>query len=254
MKKLLFFVWIPIFFIACEEDSAVPVKRLTDDSDVELVSDIRRFNSIKNSLNSDPFDIRQVIREDDLIKVVVQYSGGCQSHEFEVLWNQDFDELDNEEFGYSMTELLITHNANGDLCEAAITDTLTIALNDINSEIDWELYAVRLLNGSKDQSFVAFPFIESIQESEFCMMEVEMERVICGDGLLGNVWFKYAEQNYLQPASIATFMLIDPDLPEGLYRVGVKVSTWVPDTDTGICAAFPGYAVPVEIWCLEKVE
>ena len=253
MKKILYFLMVPIFLFSCEEDSAEPVT-LTDNSDVELISDNQRFNSIKNQRDSDDFDIRGAERDGNIIRILVQYGGGCEEHRFEVLWNMDYDNLSGTEQGFNLTELLIVHDGNGDLCEAAITDTLTIDLNDIDETVDWSRYAVRLLNGSKDQSVVTFPMMESFMESEHCILEVEMERVVCGDGLLGNLWFRYAENNYLQPSSIASLILLDPDLPEGKYLMGVKVSTWTPEPDNANCLAFPGYSVPVEIWCIEKIE
>jgi hypothetical protein len=107
---------------------------------------------------------------------------------------------------------------------------------------------------------VVFDFLEPVWESETCLIEVEAERVHCGDGLFQNLWFKYAEDEfgngiYLQPASIASFMLLDPEmLDEKRYRMGVKVTTWDPNPDPIVCAAFPGFSIPVEIYCIERIE
>ena len=254
MKKILYLLFIPLLWTACEEDNASPVINLTDTSDVTVTADISRFASFKNNRNSDPFEIRKILRSEDIIQVIVQYSGGCEAHAFEVLWNEELYEKENGHYGFNMTELVITHNANGDLCEAAITDTLTIALDDLSDQVDWEFYGVRTINGSHQQSVVSTMLLEPVWESEECLLDVVMERVHCGDGLLDNAWFRYADQNYFQPASIASLMLIDPDLPEGNYQIGVKVTTWDPNPDPVICSAFPGWSVPVEIWCLQKVD
>ena len=248
-----YFLILVLILSSCDEDTVEPVQ-LGDASSIDVVLDVHRFNTFKNNRNSDPFEIRGISREGDLIKLTVQYGGGCEPHDFQILWNQKYDELENDEFGFNMTDLIIHHNANGDLCEAALTDTLYIYLDDLDNEIDWDKYAVRLQNGSRVQDVVAFFVMEPVWESEECLIEVEMERVICGDGLLGNVWFSYAENNYLQPASIASFMLIDPDLPVGKYKIGVRVTTWNPNPDAVICTAFPGYSVPVDIYCLEHIE
>ncbi len=247
-------LFIPFLWIACEDDSLEPAENLTQNSEVTLTADANRFNSLKSNRSSDPFVIRKVLRDHNVVKVIVQYGGGCEAHDFEILWDRELVELENGHYGVSMTELLITHDANGDMCEAAITDTLTIALNDLNDQVDWDFYGVRIINGSRQQSVVSTQLMEPVWESEECLVEVVMERVHCGDGLLDNAWFRFADQNYFQPATVAALIQLDPDLPEGHYRIGVKVTTWDPNPDPVICAAFPGWSIPVEIWCLEKID
>ena len=254
MKKILYILFVPLLWTACEEDNLEPAVNLTNNSDVTLTADASRFNALKENRSSDPFEIRNILRDGNIIQVIVQYSGGCEPHEFEVLWNRELDELENGHYGFSMTDLVITHNANGDLCEAAITDTLAIALHDLSNQVDWDFYGVRIINGSRQQSVVITLLLEPVWESEECLLDVVLESVICGDGLLDNAWFRYADQNYFQPVSIASLIQLDPDLPEGNYQIGVKVTTWDPNPDTAICAAFPGWSVPVEIWCLQKID
>ena len=52
----------------------------------------------------------------DVLRVAVSYSGGCEDHTFEL----GFSTANPE------PELWLKHDANGDLCEAYITDTLAI--------------------------------------------------------------------------------------------------------------------------------
>ena len=157
MEKLFYFLILVLIFSSCDEDTVEPVQ-LGDASSIDVVLDAHRFNSFKNNRNSDPFEIRDIIREGDLIKLTVQYSGGCEPHNFQILWNQKFDKLENGEYGFNMTDLIIHHNANGDLCEAALTDTLYISLNDLDNDIDWDDYAVRFQNGSREQDVCRFLF------------------------------------------------------------------------------------------------
>ena len=260
MKKIIYFLVLSLFFVACEEDKVNIPQSLTDQSDITVTLDMQRFHAFGNDRNSDDFDIRNVHRDGDVIEILVQYGGGCEPHDFEIIWNNEVEELESGHNGYNIIELFLLHNANGDLCEAALRDTLYISLNDLDPSVNWDQYAVRIQNGSKEQDVVAINFMEPVWESETCLIEVEAERVICGDGLIENLWFKYAEDEfgngiYLQPASIAAFILLDPNIPEGeKYKMGVKVSTWDPNPDTGVCAAFPGYSVPVDIYCIESVE
>jgi len=52
----------------------------------------------------------------DVLRVTVSYSGGCQDHAFELAYSVVGME----------PELWLDHDANGDLCEAYITETLDI--------------------------------------------------------------------------------------------------------------------------------
>lgn len=62
--------------------------------------------------------------ENDCLKIDVEYSGGCEDHEF-VLYQI-----------YSMSStkdpvLFLSHNANGDACEAYLTETLSFDLSSL---------------------------------------------------------------------------------------------------------------------------
>ncbi|MFQ5571077.1 MAG: hypothetical protein ACE5G0_15465 [Rhodothermales bacterium] len=54
----------------------------------------------------------------DGLHVTVQYSGGCLSHQFKVLFTSRGD----------TTEIWLHHDGNGDRCEAYLTETLTLSV------------------------------------------------------------------------------------------------------------------------------
>ncbi len=64
--------------------------------------------------------------QDDCLALVVSYGGGCASHDFALYWD-----------GTSLlsvpgrVQLSLLHNANGDLCEAILTDSLHFDLTGI---------------------------------------------------------------------------------------------------------------------------
>jgi hypothetical protein len=80
---------------------------------------------------SDPFEIKGVEREDDSLKVTVGYSGGCQIHNFNVIWDGIITASNP-----CQINLIIDHDANGDHCEAYFVETLVIDLNQLIGEGD----------------------------------------------------------------------------------------------------------------------
>ncbi len=53
------------------------------------------------------------------LHVTVQYSGGCKAHVFDVRFRTSGN----------TTEVWLQHDANGDLCEAFLTETLQLAIS-----------------------------------------------------------------------------------------------------------------------------
>ena len=80
---------------------------------------------------SDPFDIKGVEREGDILKVAVSYSGGCEEHDFNVIWDGTIATSNP-----CQINLIIDHDANGDNCEAYFIENLEIDLNQLIGEGD----------------------------------------------------------------------------------------------------------------------
>ncbi|PAP75122.1 hypothetical protein [Rubrivirga marina] len=62
----------------------------------------------------DPYRVESATLDGDTLRAVVQYGGGCATHTFERQ-----SQTDGERW-----EVWFVHDANGDLCEALLTDTL----------------------------------------------------------------------------------------------------------------------------------
>lgn len=90
-------------------------------------------NRLNNINTGDSFKINSAKRTKDILEVSVSYGGGCKSHTFDVIWD-----------GVVYTDspcninLIITHNANKDNCEALITETLSINLKDLIGDNDYK--------------------------------------------------------------------------------------------------------------------
>ena len=86
-----------------------------------------RINGISKGAN---YAIKNVIRENDFIKIDLSYSGGCKQHLFEIIWD-----------GIVFTDdpchmnLLLIHDDNNDSCEALVNKTIIINLDDLIGDI-----------------------------------------------------------------------------------------------------------------------
>ncbi len=256
----LIFIGVIFFGTACEDDSKAIIPGPVARPIVNVKSDGVLFDGLignRSDVSSDSFIIRKTWREDHHLFVVVQYSGGCEEHEFELVWDPVITLVTEDQIGLDQAQLIITHNGNGDLCEAALTDTLSVNLSDIAATTDTDHLSIRVMNGSGDQTFSVVSDLVGIPENETCEYEVVLTEVVCGDGLFENRWFRFTEKDhpaYLQPVSVADLIQLTLGPPNGKYKIGVKVVAWSPDPDKAICLAYPGPSIPVEIWCMELIE
>ncbi len=62
----------------------------------------------------DAYTVRSATLDGDTLRAVVWYGGGCEAHAFDLR-----SQTDGQRW-----EVWFVHDANGDRCEAAITDTL----------------------------------------------------------------------------------------------------------------------------------
>lgn len=130
MKKVekLIIVFILFFTIACDNNEAIGNDMNTLDK-INLIIDQQKFLNADanrrngNVNNSDSFEIKNIEREGDILKVQVSYSGGCKNHTFDVLWGASVL-LSHP----CQINLILKHDANNDLCEAYITEILEIDL------------------------------------------------------------------------------------------------------------------------------
>jgi hypothetical protein len=76
----------------------------------------------------DPFTINQVEVKGDSIYVTVQYSGGCQNHEFKMISNGNFLKSLPPQL-----PLYLEHKANGDNCRALKIETLVFDIQPLRS-------------------------------------------------------------------------------------------------------------------------
>ena len=76
---------------------------------------------------SDPFRLNSAAVNDDVLTLVVDYSGGCRDHEFTLTAPRSFQ----ESAGSVQLAITLIHDANGDRCEANPTEQLRFDLSPI---------------------------------------------------------------------------------------------------------------------------
>ncbi len=97
--------------------------------------------------NGAPFTINSIERNGNILLVEVSYSGGCKPHEFSAVWD-GIALFTNP----PIIPVILKHDANGDACEAYLTETLELDLSTIVK--DQELLdkaVISLINGTSDQ-------------------------------------------------------------------------------------------------------
>ena len=72
---------------------------------------------------ADAFELTAAAITGDTLAVTVSYSGGCQDHQFTLVASASFLESDPVQL-----EVALVHNANGDVCEALLTEDYLFSL------------------------------------------------------------------------------------------------------------------------------
>ena len=146
---------VVLFVIGCEK---TPTKIIdeTDNDDDDTVSvtpgdlpddDTKLFENVViltgnddvddiDQYGGDIFDFNSATIEGDTLTVAVSYGGGCETHVFTLLVEPDFipDFTDDGPgIGFS-----IAHNANGDACEAWLTESYHFDLTSIKEKYQAE--------------------------------------------------------------------------------------------------------------------
>ena len=216
------------------------------------------------SVNSDPFTLDSIIVQGDKVEVTVSYPGGCTQHSFEIIWNETVTNSNPPGI-----DLAVIHDANGDSCEAYITEVLTFNLDDLIDSTLAEAVSVSAISGYNPCDSTVYErdkFDFTLTESDICNMTVTASAVMCGWGLYDNIWFATEDsvssgmdgfyfRKYLQPvsadASIGNFIPV----PGRKYTLGARYDYSTANyPETPVCMAYPGPSIPVKIMCVTEIK
>ena len=124
LKKIMFLSLLIFLVFGCEEEASEP---LTSER-IKIIVGQETYDDVSNKLTvgqstSDAFEINNVDIVGDLLQIDISYSGGCETHSFEMLWPENVDQIYPP-----VIPVILNHNSNNDLCEAFINEVLQVNL------------------------------------------------------------------------------------------------------------------------------
>ncbi|MGA3243992.1 MAG: hypothetical protein ABSE41_05195 [Bacteroidota bacterium] len=115
---VFFFVFIPLMGCSRLNPTDSPIQNDTTHTAIIMVDDLSSAG-----LATDNAQIKSAFTSSDVLTIVEQHGGGCAVHEFKLFGSKlFFDSLPPQ------ADIVLSHNAHGDLCKALITDTLWFSL------------------------------------------------------------------------------------------------------------------------------
>ncbi len=115
---ILLGIFLP--FVGCDrfDPSVLSTKNDTTHTEIIMVDDLSSAG-----LATDNAQIKSAVIASDVLTVVAQYGGGCKQPDFKLFGSNRFLESFPPQ-----ADIVLSHNANGDLCKALITDSLRFSL------------------------------------------------------------------------------------------------------------------------------
>jgi hypothetical protein len=275
MKRLLSIFLIVIAAVSCkdlgDDENNPGVSEIIVTGNLSAYSDAA---SNRSTGTGDPFELKDVMITTDSVKITVSYSGGCKKHKFEIIWNETLSNTTPPQ-----TRFIILHDANGDMCEAYITETLGFPINDLTSAVSFDTLYVDILNGASLADSVSAGgwdpsdttdhnddgYKIEFTEGDECVTKVTAMKVICGAGLWDNLWFALDDtisagidgfyfHKYLQPVAMDKSIEGFVPIQGKRYVVGGRILKDHIYMSVPVCLAFSGPSVPVKIMCIKELN
>ncbi len=211
----------------------------------------------------DPYVLNGVDVNGDTVEISVSYSGGCEKHDFEVIWDGTIG-MGNP----PVMNLILIHHANGDVCEAWITESLFFSLAALTDSLAIPDINLNAWSGYSEEDSVIYtvdPYEIKFPESDTCNLLVTARSAICGVGLYGNLWLALSDSvhagadsfyftRFLQPVAIEASLADFRPVEGKKYLVGARIEKPHDFDSIAVCLAWPGPSVPVRITCIRAAE
>jgi hypothetical protein len=263
--NLFFIVLLLSANISCKKEKSDPKSQnssliVLKESSAEYSDALLDPSSVKSA----PFTLDSLLVQGDKVEVTVSYPGGCIQHSFEIIWNETVTYSNPPE-----VSLAIIHNANGDSCEAYITEVLTFNLGDLIDSTLAETVSVAAFSSYNPCDSTVYErdkFDFTLSESDVCNMTVTAGAVVCGWGLYDNIWFATEDsvtsgmegfyfRKYLQPVSSDPSLYDFRPVPGKKYTLGARYDySTASYPGTPVCMAYSGPSIPVRIMCINVIE
>jgi uncharacterized protein YkuJ len=130
MNYLRFSCLIILIFgiLACQTDSS---KFSLTGTNKDTVESLILFDDIDLiTIDGDGAAINSVTLSGDMLILNVSYGGGCEEHKFKLYVSKGLSKSNPPQ-----AEMYLLHNANGDLCEAYLTENLAFNLLPLKENI-----------------------------------------------------------------------------------------------------------------------
>lgn len=128
--KIILNIFLLVFLSGCIDlgvDSYDPV--IPEDHQIILVDDINDLE-----FADDPAGIYEAELIGDNLRLKITYSGGCEYHYFAIFGSRAIL-LSNP----PMMDIYLSHNANDDMCEAALSENILFDLTPLKNELQQNL-------------------------------------------------------------------------------------------------------------------
>lgn len=236
-------------FTSCLESDLMATDKIQD-NDLNYLDPSFDWNQVRN----DPYRIVGITPSGRQWDVIVEYSGGCEQHNFYTWWNGEWD--DNEATFY------LIHNANNDHCEAMIRDTIRLQMDEVLADQKYNPASsdLTVLNASNAHKIAVDPHLAGITQSDHCTIQTALKGTLCGQGIWDSQWLlmldtvENHEKVWLRPVTNSSFVKLTKPEP-GNYSVGVTLLFgYEPIDPDEQCATLPdGSFVSVAVNCIEKL-
>lgn len=195
INQLLFLLSSFILFSCLDSD--------LDSLDINDESDLK-YGLASDMEEGDPYAIVAVIPLGNYWDVIVEYSGGCEEHVFNLALNKA-EESDSK----TQVELVLWHDANGDACEALVRDTLKLDVNRASAyQYQQEDAYVSVKNASDNRVVAIDPYLAQLTNDK-CDLEGKIVAGKCALNVWQGQWILVKDsvpnhgQVWLQPVKLA---------------------------------------------------
>ena len=127
---------IIIIFTSCKTSKGVS----SADDVKEIIPALIVQENYKPAKDNSLFNIGKVEVNKDLLKIYLQYSGGCKEHDFKLYTNKNYSKSKPPQLTLS-----IEHNANDDLCKSIVSDTLLFDISNAKYPGKDKRYTIKLI-------------------------------------------------------------------------------------------------------------
>lgn len=242
------FLILAFLFWSCL-DTELETTSLVSDADIQYLDASQDISE----LVIDPYTIVSVTPVDRNWEIIVEYSGGCEEHQFYTFWDGAWAESNPLQ-----TTFRLLHVGNGDACKALVRDTVVVNFDQLfRGTYPDEGAIVTVNNTPGTTSITVHPTLAGLAQGSFCSINARLVATPCGDGIWANKWLQvqdsidYHNLVWIQP--VRNNNLVSLDVPdEGNYKIGITLLFGYEGVDDGaICQAMPeGAIVPATINCV----